>query len=187
MRDSVRLLREMLGPGVPPSGHTPWDSSTVEVGFEFPEDYRALVDTYGSMCINDEGMGHRGVGGGFAEFLANTTAEGEIGPMLTRMRARRAMAAPYPVWPEQGGLVYWGGGRTSTRNSCFWLTEGDDPNRWPVVAWMGMFDWIRFDGGFADFILALVTGSWVHSDRLIYPKSPTVPLFQQLGGWGDAE
>lgn len=192
MNSSVAGLKKILGAGSRPAGRVPWASSRAEVGFEFPSDYRELVDHFGSICINGElvvmaprlHQGHLGLGGGFPEFVGNTTAEGEVGPMLTRMRARRPAAAPYPVWPSPGGLLYWGGGRTSTRNACFWITEGDDPDRWPVAVWLGIFEWARFEGGIAEFLLALVTGAWEHADRLIHPRDWDVPLFEQLGGWG---
>ena len=37
---------------------------------------------------------------------------------------------PYPLWPEEGGLLQWG--KRADEKTLFCLTRGE-PSEWPVV------------------------------------------------------
>ncbi|MER8037795.1 hypothetical protein [Streptomyces hydrogenans] len=63
---------------------------------------------------------------------------------------------PYGVHPAPGGLLQWGG--TERADAFHWLTEGDDPERWPVVVHAGdTASWARFDGTVTAFLHAVLT------------------------------
>lgn len=65
---------------------------------------------------------------------------------------------PYRMYPDPNGLLVWG--TTLNADFLFWLTEGPDPDRWPVVVWFrgrGPDEaWQRFDQGMAQFLLDLL-------------------------------
>ncbi|MFB7469754.1 hypothetical protein [Kitasatospora sp. NPDC056184] len=44
----------------------------------------------------------------------------------------KSMYAPYSVFPNPGGLLIWG--VTGRGDTLFWETRGEDPERWPIVA-----------------------------------------------------
>lgn len=48
-----------------------------------------------------------------------------------RLRHEDPELVPYPIWPDAGGLLIWGGNENG--GTLFWLTEGD-PDMWPTVA-----------------------------------------------------
>ncbi|MGW6915308.1 hypothetical protein ACWGB8_16045 [Kitasatospora sp. NPDC054939] len=88
---------------------------------------------------------------------------------------------PYPVHPEPGGLLAWGSNLNA--DQFFWLTEGDDPDAWPVVAfYRGLEEWDRFDGGFASFLLAVLDGSYAYAGE-VAPADPDEPLWRCQGDW----
>lgn len=64
---------------------------------------------------------------------------------------------PYPVWPDAGGLLIWGGNENG--GTLFWLTEGD-PDNWPTLAMHDRtpeFD--RFDQPCTDLLLGAIDKS----------------------------
>ncbi|MFJ8478366.1 hypothetical protein [Kitasatospora sp. NPDC094011] len=83
----------------------------------------------------------------------------DTGAAFKQMREDSPDLCPYPVYPEPGGLLYWASNYNG--DHCFWLTEGDDPDRWPVVVWLrGEFPdgWHRYDMGMARFLLLALSG-----------------------------
>lgn len=190
MHPDVERLAEVLGPPDRQPVPAPWERSRAEIGFEFPSDYRELIDLYGSFRIYDElsvwGPNLRpdapGAPGGFAGFVWNTTQEGGVGDYLAGAYEDGDLAeCPYPVFPAPGGLLIWG--NNPNGDHCFWLTEGDDPDRWPVAIWYRQLaKWDRFDGGVAAFLLEVVTDRYPLADE-IAPRSEGVELVKQQGDW----
>ncbi|MFE4957897.1 hypothetical protein ACFRCW_28455 [Streptomyces sp. NPDC056653] len=63
---------------------------------------------------------------------------------------------PYDLFPAPGGLLEWAGSEQADR--FYWLTEGPDPDKWPIVMSEEIPDsWQRFDGSTAEFIHRLLT------------------------------
>ncbi|MFC9329529.1 hypothetical protein [Kitasatospora sp. NPDC057015] len=92
---------------------------------------------------------------------------------------------PYPVHPEPGGLLSWGSNLNA--DQFFWLTEGDDPDAWPVVAfYRSLGEWDRFDGGFAAFLLAVIDGTYAYADE-VAPRSSDEPRWRFQGDWNWVE
>jgi hypothetical protein len=70
---------------------------------------------------------------------------------MVRWREEGAAAVPYPIFPQRGGLLTWATGATRV---YFWLTEGSDPDRWPVVTSDRSYTrWERHLPGMAEFVL----------------------------------
>ncbi|WP_395297011.1 hypothetical protein ACF9IK_28910 [Kitasatospora hibisci] len=176
-----RLVR-ILGEPLRWPTATPWEHSLAEVGFVFPADYREFVDRYGSIRVNGElsvwvptlRPDGGGVIAGFPGFVRATT--GGIAAELAS-----DSDCPYPVHPEPGGLLSWGSNLNA--DQFFWLTEGKDPDAWPVVAfYRSLEEWDRFDGGFAAFLLAVLDGTYAYADE-VAPANPDEPLCRYQGDW----
>jgi hypothetical protein len=100
-----------------------------EIGRSLPSDYRWFLETYGSGSI----------GGDLAVFTPSSVVEARrftpqqerIGDWLRLVKERRPGEVPFPIWPEPGGLLAWGG--TDSGVMCLWLTSNDDADQWPIV------------------------------------------------------
>ncbi|MFD8756999.1 hypothetical protein ACFV0O_39400 [Kitasatospora sp. NPDC059577] len=186
MSMELERLSRMLGEPTQRPAVTPWERSVGEVGFMFPSDYREFVDRYGGVRINGELSVPvptlRSYGGGsivgFPGFVRRTT-DGIAAELAADEDC------PYPVHPEPGGLLSWGSNLNA--DQFFWLTEGDDPDAWPVVAfYRSLEEWDRFDGGFTAFLLAVLDGTYAYADE-VAPRSPDEPLWQFHGDWNWVE
>jgi hypothetical protein len=194
MRPDVERLTRVLGVPEFPSAQVPWDLAPRDVGFQFPQDYRELIDVYGSIRINGMLSVWRpklraaapDIPGGFAGFIWHTTREGGVGDYLAgAYEAGDLRECPYPVFSARhsarGGLLAWGS--TPNGDHCFWLTEGDDSDGWPIVVrYRQLAVWSRFDGGIADFLTAVVTRDYPLADE-IAPADPDSPLWRRQSDW----
>lgn len=147
----------------------PWGEAMDKVGFEFPADYRAFVDSYGGGAFErpeyvglDIQAPHvnaliHGGRPGFEGFVAHHLDH--VRPLFTYPGAVEGMwnGEPRPLYPDPGGLLSWGSSQQS--DQLFWLTQDADPDRWPVVGWSRHDgSTFVFDGGMLEFLLALFTG-----------------------------
>lgn len=191
----AQIMELMERPRV--SGATaPWDQAVDEVGFGFPADYREFVDAYGAGTVNDElfiaapALRPRpGYRSGFRGLVDVTTAG--LGRSIAEMREDAVALGdqatyPFPIHPEADGLLIWGyNGNTDV---CFWDTSEADPDRWIVVVFLlSSRVWERFDGGMAEFLLAVVRGEHPLSKRLIWPTEPPSgqPVWDRQFGWDE--
>jgi SMI1-KNR4 cell-wall len=128
---TLQRLRQVAAPPPAPSGTgTPeeWAAAERALGLELPGDYKELVRTYGS--------------GKFANFIFVYTpfTSNPYSNLLEQrglnlaayktMRAQAPRTAPYPAYPEPGGVLP----RAHTENGdvLYWLTEGP-PDQWPII------------------------------------------------------
>lgn len=174
MTPHLARLAELLGPPPPDVVPVPWGEARAEVGFKFPADYRELIDTYGGISLNGEfwigGPSEKpsslpGVPTRFEDFVRSTTRDGFLRQYDEEHAAGNTRRAPYPVLPTPGGLLRWGGREL---NNCFWLTDGPDPDAWPVVVLhVDVGEWIRFEGGVVEFLIAVCTQQYEYWDELL--------------------
>jgi hypothetical protein len=108
MQSAQAELAELLGPPQPDIVPVPWERAPAEVGFQFPADYRWLIDTYGQIGINGElhvsGPGLRpsapGTPGGFEGFLHHTTSHENPSASFHRLHLQGDYReAPFPFLP----------------------------------------------------------------------------------------
>jgi hypothetical protein len=171
----MQRLIEVLGPPQPDVVPVPWNQSYDEIGLRFPSEYRDFIDYYGQISLNDELHIHGpavepsqpGVPGGFPGFLHCATDPCGFPGFLAQIFASGDRdKCPYPVYPEPGGLLNWA--NNGNGDHCFWLVEGADPDRWPiVVVYRADLEWERFDAGTAEFLLAVATGEYPGSEDLM--------------------
>lgn len=157
----------------------PWRLARGQVGFDFPEDYRAFVDRYGggsftsigvvlsiSVMTPASGFGFPRELDGFAGFFDAMVSEARSRFDWTELRESRPGGRTYPLLPDPGGLLLWG---ESDAGDCFfWSTEDPDPGCWPIIVWQRHDgDVMRFDGGFVEFLVALLAGEHALSRFLV--------------------
>jgi hypothetical protein len=105
-----------------------WPAIEQQLGTALPDDYKALIQSYGS--------------GGFNEFIYvhNPFAANPYRNLLalkeTILDAYRTSQQnfpdeyPEPAFPQPGGVLPWA--RSDNGDEFFWRTEGD-PNQWTVL------------------------------------------------------
>jgi hypothetical protein len=99
-----------------------WQRAQKALGTNLPGDYRELGLRYGS--------------GKFCGYLGvinplSTTFDSSVKYLLDTLRQmQRRRNYPYAVFPEQPGLLPWGGDENG--HMLHWLTEGL-PDAWPVI------------------------------------------------------
>ncbi|MBL3668361.1 SMI1/KNR4 family protein [Streptomyces sp. M2CJ-2] len=98
------------------AGQVDWAAVESRLGTPLPSDYKALVETFG------DGM--------FDGFHCVFMPDGLIKTTELMARLGQASWEPHPPFPASGGLVPWMG--NEHEQSFCWITEGPDPDRWPV-------------------------------------------------------
>jgi len=131
---------------------TDWAAVEKRLGTRLPSDYKQLAEIFRN--------------GAFDGFLSLYAPEDGVPGMdfaehaeyLARFSTRNGTGLwePYDIYPAPGGLLQWG--TSEQADQYYWLTEGDDPERWPVLASEDIPDtWSRFDGSAAEFVFRMLT------------------------------
>ncbi|MFE5791400.1 hypothetical protein ACFQ8C_02370 [Streptomyces sp. NPDC056503] len=129
-----------------------WADVEARLGTALPVDYKQLAEVFGEGAFDDylrlyvPGSDARG-----------SDLTGNAFRLAGHVRAHGgALWEPYAVYPAPGGLLQWGD--TEQAATFYWLTEGGDPDRWPVLAVEEDFDsWVRFDGTVTEFLYRVLT------------------------------
>jgi hypothetical protein len=104
-----------------------WSRLSQRLGTELPTDYRELITTLGSGCVNR-----------FLDVVSPFTSFQNLEYAVSRSRAIHAGIIEvtgvdditFPIFPQPGGLLPWG---WSWNDDTFhWITNYGDPNSWPV-------------------------------------------------------
>ncbi|MBF9131832.1 SMI1/KNR4 family protein [Plantactinospora sp. S1510] len=98
-----------------------------ELGLALPADFKQLLSTYGKGSFLDYLFAYPLAGSDMSLQKNKLLREGH-----SAARAKSPENYPYPLYPEPGGLLLWGG--TYDGHSLCWLTSGA-PDEWPVVVW----------------------------------------------------
>lgn len=128
-----------------------WTAVEGRLGTALPDDYKQIAEVFG--CGTFDGYLQISVPDApLASFdlvrHAEWLAEFALG--------HGAMREPYSIYPAPGGLLEWAG--TEQAHQVYWLTEGPDPNRWPILTTGDACDkWNRFDGTTGEFIFRMLT------------------------------
>ncbi|MEU8799204.1 SMI1/KNR4 family protein [Spirillospora sp. NPDC048819] len=135
-------------------GERGWEAVFADVGTRLPNEYVELINHYGA-----------GVWAGWLKFFPPGRS-GRYGMPEKSARARdgyRTLRADFPeefrlpVWPEPGGFLPVAD--TAHGDYLGWLTEGEDPESWPLIFWPRHNDQgPPLTCGFADVVYALLIG-----------------------------
>ncbi|MFB8200473.1 SMI1/KNR4 family protein [Kitasatospora purpeofusca] len=125
MHPGIERLSKVMSPEHGADEQVDWAAARARWGVAFPEDYRAFMAVYGSGSISDE---------------ADILAPAPVGTILVASMAEETADARR-LWQAEGGpaaldvdpnhILAWGA--TSGPDLLCWLTEDEDPDRWPVL------------------------------------------------------
>lgn len=141
----AQKLQALTGwvPGSAPA--VDWPAVETALGTALPRDYKEVVDVFGA--------------GSFDEYI-DLLVPGYPGSDLVSSAQWDGVNAadmfqPYSAHPATGGLLRWGG---SEQEIVFcWLTGADDPDDWPVLVQSDFDTWERYDCGFGEFVVRLLS------------------------------
>ncbi len=156
----------------------PWEVIEADLCTPLPQDYKDFSRLYGY--------------GRFMQFLGihipntqnpNTRLEWQAQVVRDGFLTLTEEYCPYPMWPDPGGLLPFGG--TDEGDEFFWLMCGP-PDDWRVVVWdRGMGEFEVLDCDLTDFLAGLATGEILPKE---FPDDllPCARLFQPSPTLGDA-
>lgn len=130
-----------------------WAAVEARLGTALPGDYKRLVEIFGGEGAFDGFLRLQvpDAPSAGSDIVRHTEWLGE----WARTRGG-GLWEPYPVYPAPGGVLQWAG--TEQADQVYWLTDGPDPDRWPVLAQEDVPDsWRRFDGSTGEFVHRLLT------------------------------
>ncbi|MFF9849339.1 SMI1/KNR4 family protein [Streptomyces litmocidini] len=122
------LIALVPPPAEPLLGEQSWEWLYERLGTRLPTEFVALMETYGA--------------GDFCEWLRFGLPLGTgrhdlapsaewYGAAYRDLRADHPRYQPLAVWPEPGGFLNFAD--TVDGDELCWLTEGDDPDAWPLI------------------------------------------------------
>ncbi|MEU4342310.1 hypothetical protein AB0H00_13740 [Nocardia sp. NPDC023852] len=137
-------------------------------GVGLPRDYRDFIDLYGDGAINDE------LRVNYPAWQQDDTSTlstlVDVAEEDNGYGVYEALEVPFPGYPAPGGLLRWAG--NDNGDMLCWLTEGEDPDDWPVVV---VFRHIRDPSLRRDVVALLAfssgTGSRAPTRRLRFGDS----------------
>ncbi|MGW0055089.1 SMI1/KNR4 family protein [Nocardia nova] len=182
MHASVSRLKGIMAPSpLPEAVSPPWDDIESACGVRLPSDYRDFIDNYGNGRIGEL----------YVLYPASRRLNGEVRLTSLIDNAQDLVANqvfdydddgnPLVGYPEPGGLLQWGG--STNGDMFFWVTEGEDPDGWTVLAHLhGPAVWARYDGNMVDFLTELVTGEYLYAPSVLGSHAGHV-LWTMISDW----
>jgi hypothetical protein len=180
--DCVARLAALVGVPDRQRNEVDWPAVESSIGLGLPDDYKRLVEIFpdgvfqGLVRVNRPGDHYESV----REFL------GFYAHQLEDMHQFQAGggAIPYPIFPEPGGLLPWATGPRA--EPLFWLTRGEDPNAWPVVAASyDLAEWQEFAGSAGELLVEAVQGRFdasLFGIDLATGAASFTPIEDEMGG-----
>jgi hypothetical protein len=158
----------------------------IELGLQFPSDYKELIVTYGDGCW----QGFWYLLNPFTKntnlnLIAQASREGASGyDILSAERAEKEMEVSYPhaIWPDENGLFPWG--ITDNGGRFFWVTGGN-PAQWPIIYYPSRDpDFQKYEMRIFELVLGAVSGTLpIFLEEFGGEVTPEgIPLFEKLGG-----
>ncbi|GAA3371585.1 SMI1/KNR4 family protein [Streptomyces sannanensis] len=128
-----------------------WEAVETRLGTALPSDYKRLAELFGRGGF--DGYLSMIVPGGRSEDLVQHTE------WLAHFAATRGngLWEPYKLFPARGGLLEWA--NTEHETQFYWLTEGRDPDLWPIITMEDDRATTRFDCSTAELIFRMLTES----------------------------
>jgi hypothetical protein len=184
-KGTAGVLSDLIALCPPPGSAVRVDWARAEglLGLALPEDYKALVETYGV--------------GWFSEWLMADLPDSPY-PQFDLLRELRHTTAwhrssrdhrpgtiSYAFHPEPSGLIRWG--HTRTAEELWWLPITDDPASWRIVVSSSdgeQWKWTESDSTTTGFIYMLLTGQLRLPPGLVPILTerplPTAPQFMPM-------
>lgn len=146
---SLDELLTLLRPPAEPVAHSgDWSAVEIELGVGFPSDYKEFLSVYGVGSLRESfwvlSPFSARPGFGLQEKLAFERRKHH-----DLIEDYQLDVLPYPIFPEQGGILPWGS--TAGGCMCSWVTVGS-PDNWTVFVENPEFDWEEFECSMTTFL-----------------------------------
>jgi hypothetical protein len=155
-------IDDLISVSAPPTGigDQDWSGAEADLGFAPPNDYRAIVNTYG-----------RGIFGDFLWVMMPSDEQPRMGIDTQIGATRQAFqmlantlgnSAPEALPPyDVNALVPCAA--TNNGDTIYWITDRSlDPDQWPVTVQPPRDPtWHDYDGTLLDLLVAVLTGDYV--------------------------
>jgi hypothetical protein len=177
MNDALQELMRLVPPPDQPPPPADWAAAREKFGFDLPDDYRELIDVYGSGLFDEElSVLAPGRDSETWDLLRQTDKQ------LSGLRYVRDQAGeelPYEPEPVSGGLIPWG--ITGNGDVGYWrVVDAEAPSSWTVVVdEVRGGEWHPFDGTVTDFLAGLFSGR-VRAEFYDGDWPSQAPAFQRL-------
>ncbi|MER6345434.1 SMI1/KNR4 family protein [Streptomyces sp. NPDC001595] len=178
--DALRLLAPP--PAEPFLGGGTWEELFAELGTRLPREYVELLEVYGAGIFSEWLRLHTPLRTGERRFA--TLAE-EILDGYRQLRDGFAEDFLLPVRPEPGGFLPFA--NSIDGDYLGWLTEGPDPDAWPLVFWpRHAAQGPPLAGGLVETLLAWQRGRLVTPGLAVLDEEDEDPLdFAGFRGWDE--
>ncbi|WP_327070247.1 SMI1/KNR4 family protein [Kitasatospora sp. NBC_01302] len=125
---ALRLLSPP--PGNPYLGGGTWAGLFDELSTTLPREYVTLMDLYGAGCWSNWLRFFTPLRTGERRYLQHieSTTDG-----YRQLKGSHPQWYPLATWPELGGFLPFA--NSIDGDQLGWLTEGDDPDNWPLIVW----------------------------------------------------
>ena len=127
-----------------------WAAAEARLGTGLPSDYKQLIGLFGPGCFD----GHLNLYLS-GDRTSDLVSRAEWLAQWSETHGSR-LWEPHRLYPAPGGLLQWAD--TEQADSFYWLTDGPDPERWPIIA-AGDDSLFTdpFHGSTAEYICGLLT------------------------------
>lgn len=177
--DALRLL--CPPPSRPYLGDGTWEGLFGELGTRLPREYVRLLDEWGAGCWSGWLRFHTPLRTGERRFVTHVD---------DTLSGYRSLKAEYPDdfpladWPGPGGFLPFA---NSIDGDCLgWLTEGEDPDGWPLVFWpRHAAQGPALESGLIDMLLAWQRGRFVTPGLCAWDEEDDPVEFAGFGAWDD--
>lgn len=152
MGEALNGFLERVTPLYEASDTVDWDAVQVEYGVDFPADYKEFVARFGAGSL-EEGIyvsvpriGQPAAALTVGRLPADALHEGG---MLTWRDSSRSDR------PSLQDMLVWG--ETSGADVLCWVTDGPDPDAWPIAVWARQGGgWDLYDCGMVGFLVKVL-------------------------------
>ncbi|MFE0644246.1 hypothetical protein ACFW2Y_21940 [Streptomyces sp. NPDC058877] len=157
-----------------------WARVESELGTGLPSDYKDFVYWFGPGNFSDYfTVSVPGVENSNVDFMSNVRAEWNA--YNVRNGVDDLPPVPFQFFPQPGGWLPF----LVTVEGCavFWVTEGDDPDRWTIGSRNRMWRPQFFDGGFSDFLRQAIWDTIELEAIPEYGHEPPLAFRSNDGSW----
>jgi hypothetical protein len=139
-----------------------WDEVERALGTALPEDYKLMINVYGSGNFNDlfylfNPFDSHGESGHFVKQAYRRYCFGlSVLNFYDDIKRIDEELCPFPTFPEPGGLLPLGGDLNG--GHAFWLTEAA-PEAWPLIIYPDWTEIERHDMPLVDFLVMWLAGA----------------------------
>ncbi|MGW7345008.1 SMI1/KNR4 family protein [Streptomyces sp. NPDC054854] len=177
--NALRLLSPP--PERPCLGNGSWEGLFAELGTRLPGEYVRLMDVYGAGIWSGWLRLHTPLRAGERRFLTHVE---DVADAYRQLKDGNAGRYPLAIWPEPGGFLPFA--NSIDGDYLGWLTQGGDPDTWPLIVWPRHANQGRpLQGGLIDTLLDWQRGTLVTHGLAALDEDDDPVEFADFRPWDD--